>query len=54
MQYGHWTAWATPRAISAFSRAVSAPSANTAPYHSKNFWASAGAFAPISGNFARS
>ena len=54
MQYGHWTACATPSAIRLFSRAVSAPSAKTAPYQSKNFLASSGAAAPISGNLARS
>ena len=36
MQYGHWTAWATASAMSAFSRAESAPSAKTAPYQAKN------------------
>src|SRR4030066_1081812 len=49
MQYGHWTAWATARAISAFSLSVSAPSANTAPYHSENFFQSSGAPSPMVG-----
>ena len=42
MQYGHWTACATPSAISAFSRSVSAPSAKTALYQAKNFSARSG------------
>lgn len=37
MQYGHCTACATASAMSDFSRADSAPSANAAPYQSKTF-----------------
>ena len=40
IQYGHCTACATASAISDFSRVVSAPSANTALYQSKNLSAS--------------
>jgi hypothetical protein len=54
MQYGHCTACATASAISDFSRTVSAPSAKTAPYQSKNFFASSGAASPMSPKRARS
>ena len=54
MQYGHCTAWLTASAISAFSRAESAPSANTAPYQAWNFSQSSGAPFPISAKRARS
>ena len=37
MQYEHWRAWATPSAISAFSRPLSEPSAKVARYQASNF-----------------
>ena len=54
MQYGHCTACATARAMSDFSRTLRAPSAKTAPYQSKNFFARSLRFSPISGNRRRS
>ncbi len=54
MQYGHCTVCATARAMSAFSRSVSAPSLKTAVYHSRNFCHSSGASFPMSGKWPRS